>query len=116
MNLTSFLKRLALVAALPCALAAGPAQSVTFQLSYDNSPDSMVDFNNLVGTGTFSYDGAPTAGDFLLSDLTNVSFEASFPGMSGTAMFAGPPFDPMDLSMIGISVFDLGGGDFGAPR
>lgn len=96
-----------LAAGLLVSLGRGPAQSAVFNLFYDDIDNGVID-TTLVGTGTFSYDGNPMAGDFLLSDLTNVSYSATF----GSTIFMGPPFDPADLGLIGISVTDVGGDVF----
>lgn len=93
------------VLALACA---GAAHAATFQITYDTTPNAAID-GPIVGTGTFSYDGAAAAGSFLLSDLTGVSFSATF---TGGVTFSGPPFDPADQSLIGIDVTDVGGGVF----
>lgn len=90
----------------------GSAQAVVFQLTYDDVADGVIDPAAVVGSGTFSYDGPAVAGAFSLSDLPGVSFAATFQGSSGMSTFIAPPFDPSDLSLIGISVTDVGGGVF----
>ena len=95
-------------------LWASSAHAVVFQFVYDSVSDSSIVAADVVGTGTLSYDGPAVAGSFLLSDLTGVSFSATFTGSTGMTTFSGPPFDPADLSLIGISVTDVGGGVFEA--
>lgn len=87
---------------------ASTAYSAVFDLTYDDTTTGAMD-GTIVGTGTFSYDGPAVAGSFLLSALTGVSFSATF---TGGASFSGPPFDPANLSLIGIDVTDVGGGMF----
>ncbi len=87
---------------------AGAAHAATFNLTYDDTPTAAID-GAIVGTGTFSYDGAAVAGSYLLSNLTGVSFSVTF---TGGFNFSGPPFDPADQSLIGIDVMDVGGGMF----
>jgi PEP-CTERM motif len=91
---------------------AGAAQAVVFNLFYDSLDDGVINPGSIVGTGTFAYDGPATAGSFLLSDLTGVSYSSMFNGVSGIASFAGPPFDPANPFLIGIDVTDTGGGIF----
>jgi hypothetical protein len=93
------------ILALTCT---GTAQAVIFDLTYDDTPTGAID-GNIIGTGTFSYDGPAVAGSFLLSNLTGISFSATF---TGGASFSGPPFDPANLALIGIDVADVGGGVF----
>jgi hypothetical protein len=98
-----------LLAILLFTVWAGVAQAAMFNISYDNSLNGD---NSIIGTGTFAYDGPTTAGSFLLSDLSGVSFSAVFNGDIGGVVFDGPPFDPVDTSLIGIEVTGIGGGIF----
>ena len=91
-------------------LFSAQVSAATFNLVYDSVDDGVINPADIIGTGTFSYDGPAVAGTFLLSDLTGVSFEATLTGDTGTSIFAGPPFDPADASLIAISVTDVGGG------
>ena len=103
------MKQLLFAAALVVGQWCGAVQAaVIFNIGYDNSFDEFFDEANIVGTGTFSYDGTLSVGSFLFSELTGVSFSATF----GSTMFSGPPFDPADPSLIGITVFETGGGIF----
>ena len=91
---------------------AGCAQAAKFNLVYDSMDDGVIDPGTIVGTGTFVYDGPIVAGSFLLSELTGVSYSSTFVGNVGLVNYVGPPFDPADLSLIGIEVADTGGGIF----
>ncbi len=88
------------------------AGAATFNLFYDDFDDGVLALGDIIGTGTFSYDGPIQEGDFLLSELTGVSFEAEFQGLTDTAVFSGPPFDPANDALIGISVTEVGAGVF----
>lgn len=87
---------------------AGASQAALFFLTYDSIDNGVIDVPAIVGTGTFSYDGPISEGAFLLSDLTNVSFSATFGGVN----FTGPAFDPSDMSQIGIDITAFGAGVF----
>lgn len=91
---------------------AGASQAAVFYLTYDGLEDGTINDDSIVGTGIFSYDGPAMAGSFLLSDLTGVSYSATFTGNVGSVDFTGPPFDPADSSLIGIEVMEVGGGIF----
>ena len=105
-------KFLGLTATLCLAGWVSTANAALFNLTYDDVADGVINPADVVGTGTFSYDGPVTAGSFLLSSLTNVSYSSIFNDGGGPVNFAGPPFDPADLSLIGIYVTDVGGGIF----
>tara|TARA_R110002049_G_scaffold268572_1_gene445049 strand:- start:10709 stop:11335 length:627 start_codon:yes stop_codon:yes gene_type:complete len=94
------------------AICGTTTHGATVNMFYDDFDDGIVLPSNIIGVGTFSYDGPLVEGTFLLSDLTGVSFDVTFTGATGTVDFTGPPFDPADSSLIGISVTDIGGGDF----
>ncbi|NNM00795.1 MAG: hypothetical protein HKO62_08605 [Gammaproteobacteria bacterium] len=102
----------ALCAALLLLAGAGTTRAASFNLFYDSFDDFIVNPADIVGLGTFSYDGPIDEGVFLLSDLTGVSYHVEFTGQNGTGVFSGPPFDPADDSLIGISVFEAGPGVF----
>lgn len=89
---------------------AGAAQAAVFNLVYDSVADGVINPGSIVGTGIFSYNGPATAGSFLLSDLTGVSYISTFNSVAGSAIFAGPLFDPANPSLIGIDVTNTGGG------
>lgn len=101
--------RISLFACLLVAVWGEVAPGAVFNLTYDDNADGVIVLADVVGTGIFSYDGPATAGSFLLSDLTGVSYSSTFTGSIG---FSGPPFDPPDLSLIGISVTPDGGDGF----
>lgn len=90
----------------------GNVNAAIFNLYYDDLEDGFLIAGDVVGIGTFSYDGPVAAGSYLLSDLTGVSYESTFTGLTGTTSFTGPPFDPADLSLIAISVTEVGDGEF----
>lgn len=89
-------------------LCADSAHAVTFNLLYDGDADQTLDANDIVGTGTFSYDGPAAAGSFALSSLTGITFDAI---VRGTAFSTADIRADSDLT--GIVVFSLGGGEFG---
>jgi hypothetical protein len=89
-------------------LNAGPANAVSFYLLYDDVGDQVIGTANIIGTGTFSYDGPATVGSFALNSLTGMTFNATILGSS----FSTPDI-LTDLSATGINVFSLGGGDYG---
>lgn len=94
------------------ALASQGALAATFHLFYDSLDDGDIIPGDIIGTGEFSYDGPIIDGSFLLSELTGVSFSAEFDGPGGSTSFVGPPFDPIDHSLIGISVTETEPGSF----
>ncbi len=83
----------------------GANATVIFNIVYDNQGGNQV-IDTIIGTGTFSYDGSLTFGQFALDSLTGVTFSASFNN--------GDTYSIADLttdtSRSGIDVFDLGGG------
>lgn len=90
------------------SMSAGPANAASYYLQYDDAADGVIGTGSIIGTGTFSYDGPATAGSFALSSLTGMTFDATILGASfSTADILS------DLSTTGISVFSLGGGEFG---
>lgn len=103
-------KWLAPLAAASALCFGGVAHAVTFNLFYDNYADQVIGTNNIVGTGTFSYSGPLTFGSFALDSLSGVSYSASFDGGLYTFGTADIQSDP---SVIGIDVFNLGGGTAG---
>ena len=112
MNLYQLTKHVLLLGSLLLLVWTGSIQAAVFNLVYDDLDDGIISPADIVGTGIFSYDGPAMAGDFLLSELTGVNYSSTFAGITGTSTFSGPPFDPSDLSLIGISVTDIGGGVF----
>ena len=64
-------------------LTVGPANAATYHILYDASPNRVLG-TDLVGSGTFGYDGAPVAGSFALSTLTGLTFAATVSGHSFT--------------------------------
>lgn len=82
----STLGALALLFSLPAAAqplylegdydATAPKDSSTFSLRYDDVRDGVI--GNVVGTGTFSFDGPVVAGSYALSSLTNLAVNVSF--------------------------------------
>src|SRR5262245_31496166 len=84
------------------------AIAATFSIVYDDTPDQ--DIGNIVGTGTFSYDGPAAVGSFALSSLTGVSFTAQFPSVAAAFSTGDLVSNP---SNVGIVVFDAGGGQLG---
>jgi hypothetical protein len=95
------------VAALLVLCFAGSLQAASFTIVYDDFGNELIE--NIVGTGTFSYDGPPVVGTFALSSLAGVSFTADFPGLG--AFSTNDLLTDVDLT--GIAVFDAGGGQFG---
>lgn len=55
------------------------ASSATFKIFYDDTLGGGID-GNLVGTGTFSFDGPGYEGELALSSLTNLQFSANIAG------------------------------------
>ena len=53
------------------------SQALTFDFSFDNSPNGTVT-DPIVGTGTFSFDGDPGNGTFALASLANYNFSFNF--------------------------------------
>jgi hypothetical protein len=89
-------------------LAAASAHAATFNLFYDDYGDQTIGTTTVVGSGTFSYSGPATVGSFLLSSLSGLAFNATIVGSAFTT--ADILSNPVTT---GISVFDLGGGEFG---
>lgn len=87
-------------------LPLGANATVMFNIVYSNTRGNHISPFSIIGTGTFSYDGSLTFGQFALSSLTRLTFYASFDN--------GDTFNIADLTtntgMSGIDVFDLGGG------
>lgn len=85
----------------------GSTYAALFNIVYDDFDDQLI--GSVVGTGTFGYDGLATAGNFALSTLTNISFNASF--VTGESFTTSDLIT--DLTRTRISVFDPGGGELG---
>jgi hypothetical protein len=99
--------RHSLAIALVCLVTqASVSSAATFEITYDDLANQAI--GDVVGTGTFSYDGPATVGSFALSSLTGVTFDA---------IVFGEQFTTADLAtnfnVSGISVFDTGGGVLG---
>ena len=100
--------RCALFVPLVLILSDGLAHAVTFQLVYDRVNNETIDPDQIIGTGTFSYDGPATVGSFALASLTGMTFDA---------IILGHQFTTADIVTAsyqhGISVFSTGDGQFG---
>jgi len=59
--------------------AIAPAQAAIFDFTFDNTPDATVTAP-IVGTGTFSFDGAAAPGIVALTSLSNFAFNFDFGG------------------------------------
>ena len=85
------------------------ANAVLIELTYDDLGDQTIGTDNIVGTGTYSFDGPAIVGSYALSSLTNMAFSASFD--------SGETFDTSDiltnLDFTGIFIYAAGGGRFG---
>ena len=80
---------------------AGSAEAATFNIVYDDTLGGGID-GNIVGTGTFSFDGPGLLGEFALSSLTNLQFSANI---------AGSVFDDIqtDLTQTKLLIFEDAG-------
>lgn len=97
-------KKLALLIASMCLLTSNASATVSFNIVYDDEGrNNMID--TVVGSGTFSYDGALAFGQFGFGSLTGVSFNATIYGQTFT--FADLA---TNTNLSGISVIDLGNG------
>lgn len=86
----------------------GANATVTFNIVYDNFGGNGT-IDNVIGTGTFAYDGPLIFGNFALNTLTGLAFSASF--TNGDTFNIGNL--AQNTSLAGIHVFDLGGGNAG---
>lgn len=94
------------LAASLLTLTTTTANSATFEIIYDDTPNNEI--GNIVGYGTFSYDGPVQFGSFSLDSLTNLAFYAEVGGNFYTID------DLLTVtSESGITVFNLGGGSAG---
>ena len=97
------------LASLAVLLSPMAANAVLIELTYDDLGDQTIGTDNIVGTGTFSFDGSAIVGFYALSSLTNMAFSASFD--------SGETFNTSDimtdLDFTGIFIYDAGSGRFG---
>lgn len=92
--------------ALFLCVPVGANATVMFNIVYDNQGGNQA-IDTIIGTGTFSYDGSLTFGQFALNSLTGVTFDASF---NNGDTFSIADLTTNNTSAVGIDVFDLGGG------
>ena len=76
----------------------GSAQAGILTPANDSTVDGVITPADVVGTGTFVFDGPATAGSFLLIDLSDAAYRTVF---LGGASLSGPP-GPPDLSSVGM--------------
>lgn len=95
----------AFAATLPIIALPLKSEALTFNFEFDNSPDSVIDPNNIVGTGTFSFDGDLGDGTFALADLPNYEFFFDFGGDTFTNADITTPLDEL-LAIISTSEND----------
>lgn len=84
------------------------ASAAVFNFTFDNTFDSTLT-SPFVGSGTLSFDGTATVGSYSLVSLSNLNMNFSF--TNGTSFSLANLTS--NLSTSGISVFDLGSGNFG---
>jgi hypothetical protein len=84
------------------------ASAATFNFTFDRTFDSSLT-PPFVGSGTLGFDGAATVGSYSLASLSNLNMNFSF--TNGTSFSLADLTS--NLSTSGISVFDLGSGNFG---
>ncbi len=101
--------RLSAILAVLALFWAGAVNAASFFITYDDNDDQTIGTDNIVGSGTFSYDGPVSVGTFALSALSNIAFSATFT----TGETFGTSDILTDLDFSGVSVFDAGGGVFG---
>ena len=77
---------LKLVIACVVLISPGFAQAALFKISFDNVPEIWIygdeppngNTGDIIGTGYFGYDGPVALGSFTLSELSNITFQATF--------------------------------------
>ena len=87
---------------LASSFFATSANAATFQIAFDNSFNSTMDDNNIVGTGTLSYDGPISEGVFALNTLNNLDLSINLAGEIFTDQDIDAQFDlsKVDLNII----------------
>lgn len=105
-----------LAAALLAMAATTPAEAAVFKFTFDGTFDAAVT-PPYVGAGTFSFDGAATAGTYALSSLNNFAFDFTINGINFTNANLSTP-----VNHIAVSIASLGqdlvvnfGGSGGGP-
>ncbi|WP_066342019.1 PEP-CTERM sorting domain-containing protein [Azohydromonas lata] len=91
-----------LTAALLAVAAAVPAEAAVFKFTFDSTFDGTVT-PPYVGAGTFSFDGAATAGTYALSSLSNFAFDFTIHGVNFTNANLSTP-----VNHIAVSIASLG--------
>ena len=96
---------------------AAPANALSFDFLFDNSPDGTVT-PPIVGTGTFSFDGDPGLGDFSLTSLPNFNFAFNVDNFTFTNADIATPLDNVlvRISQIGSELSVGFGGSGGGPN
>ena len=109
-------KTLAVALAAALCLSVGSAQALTFNFSFDNTPDGVVGAP-LVGSGTFSFDGDPGDGQFALTSLSNADFAFDIAGNAfGNANIVTPLANVLvQISTVGTDRVVNFGGSGGGP-
>lgn len=98
-------KLLVTIAAFAVAFLNGivDVQGATFDITYDDTDDGVIG-GTIVGTGTFSFDGSATLGEFALDTLTNLQYSAVVDGVAfNTADIL------TDLGLSNLLIFDQSG-------
>jgi hypothetical protein len=91
-------------------IIAGNASAAVFNFTFDNTVDQTVT-PPFVGSGTLSFDGTATVGIYSLASLSNLNVNFSF--TDGSSYTIADLNSGTNLSLIGISIFDLGSGNLG---